>query len=80
MATVRSEAGAASGMPAWAEEEWKTAILRMKGTAAALRLWQRVLTDEDRRRLGGDLEEAYVQHCGAVGMWRHLRGVSVPRA
>ncbi len=80
MAMVKSVAGAASGMPAWAREEWQTAILRVKGPLAAIRLWERVLTEADRRRLGGDMERAYAQHGGAVGMWTHLRGVSVYQA
>ncbi|MFM8273059.1 MAG: hypothetical protein ACKODX_12095 [Gemmata sp.] len=79
-ATTQPPTGTGGTMPKWAEDEWQTAYLRVKGTAAALRLWDRVLTAEDRRRLGGDLEAAYARHRGAVGMWRHLRGVSLPRA
>lgn len=80
MAKVGSTADAVDGMPAWAKEEWTTAFQRVKGAAVAVRLWERVLTEADRRRLGGDLEAAYALHGGAVGMWRHLRGVTVPRA
>jgi hypothetical protein len=79
-ATTQPPAGAGGTIPKWAEYEWQTAYLRVKGTAAALRLWDRVLTADDRQRLGGDLEAAYARHHGAVGMWRHLRGVSLPRA
>lgn len=80
MARTQPTAGVGIAFPKWAEYEWQTAFLRVKGSAAALRLWDRVLTAEDRRRLGGDLEEAYTRHSGAVGMWRYLRGVSLPRA
>lgn len=82
MATVTTQPSAALGgaIPEWVKLDWQTAYLRVKGTAPALRLWHRVLTEEDRRRLGGDLEEAYARHKGAVGMWVKLRGVTVPRA
>jgi hypothetical protein len=82
MATATTQPLATSGdaIPGWVKEEWQTAYLRVKGTAAALRLWHRVLSEEDRRRLGGDREAAYARHRGAAGMWMHLRGVSLPRA
>lgn len=79
-ATIQPPAGAGNAIPLWARRDWETAYLRVKGTAAALRLWDRVLSADDRRRLGGDLEAAYARHGGAVGMWRQLHGVSVPRA
>jgi len=79
-AMIQPTAGPEDEIPLWAKRDWETAYLRVKGTAAALRLWERVLSTDDRRRLGGDLEAAYARHCGAVGMWKHLRGVSVPRA
>jgi len=67
-------------LPLWAQRDWETVCQRVKGTTAALRLWERVLTTKDRQRLGDDLEKAYFRYRGAVGMWRQLRGVSVPRA
>lgn len=78
--TTQSPAPPWGALPLWAQREWKSAFLRVDGGQAALRLWHRVLTAGDRRRLGGDLDAAYTRYRGAVGMWRHLRGVSVPRA
>jgi hypothetical protein len=82
MATATTQGPAAPGdaIPEWVKEDWKTAYLRVKGTAPAARMWQRVLTPDDQRRLGGDLDAAYARHGGAVGMWIKLHGVSVPRA
>ncbi len=79
-AMVQPRAGSGDAIPLWVQRDWETAYQRVKGTAAALRLWQRVFTADDRRRLGNDLEAAYVQYRGAVGMWRQLHGVSGPRA
>jgi hypothetical protein len=79
-ATTQPQAGEWNALPEWVKEDWNTAYQRVRGTAPALRLWHRVLTAEERRRLGGDLDAAYARHRGAVGMWMHLRGVSVPRA
>lgn len=79
-AVTQSPARPVDAIPLWARRDWETAYLRVKGTAAALRLWERVLSADDRRRLGGDLEAAYAQHRGAVGMWVYLRGVSIPQA
>jgi hypothetical protein len=42
-------------------------------------LWECVLTQAERRRLGGDLEKAWRQG-GTAGMWMRLRGVAVERA
>lgn len=64
----------------WFEEELQTTYLRLKGAVQAERLWTRILTADDRARLGGDLETAYHEHGGAAGMWRKLRGVSLPQA
>lgn len=80
MATATTQHPAGDAIPLWAKREWDTASLRVKGTAAAERLWDRVLTAEDQQRLGGDLEAAYARYHGAVGMWMHLRGVSRARA
>ncbi len=81
MATMTQPPAPPGGaIPLWAQRDWQTARLRVTGKPAALLLWHRVLTEGDRRRLGGDLELAYDRYGGAVGMWVYLRGVSVPRA
>lgn len=60
-------------------QELRAQYLRVKSPAAALRMWERLLTEQDRKRLGGDLEKAYRAHSTA-GMWMRLRGVSLERA
>ncbi len=53
---------------------------RIGAFACAERLWERVLTNEERQRLGGDLQTLY-RECGtAAGIWKKLRGVSDRRA
>ncbi len=66
--------------PKWVEYEWQTAVTRVRGAPPAQRLWDLVFTPAERQQLGGDLETAYREHGSAVGMWRHLHGVSVPHA
>ena len=53
---------------------------RIMPIAAADRLWMRVLTAQDRKRLGGDLAECYTRLKGTAGMWMKLRGVNYDRA
>lgn len=77
---IQPTAGPGDEIPLWARRDWDTAYLRVKGKIASVRLWDRVLTAEDRQRLGKDLDAAYLRHRGAVGMWVFLHGVSVPRA
>jgi len=60
-------------------EELQEHYLRVKAAGSAVRLWERVLTPQDRNRLGGDLPTAF-QDGGTVGMWMKLRGVSGNRA
>jgi hypothetical protein len=57
----------------------RTQFLRIKAAVSAERLWTRLLTEEDRNRLGGNLEECYSKR-GTAGMWMELRGVSAERA
>ena len=59
-------------------EELKAAYQLVREAPSALRLWKRVLSPQDRVRLGGDFAKAYAAH-GTVGMWMKLRGVSFPR-
>lgn len=74
------KAGSADVIPLWARREWEAVILRVKGSVAAVRLWHHVLNPAERRQLGKDLDAAYARYRGAVGMWRHLHGVTVPQA
>jgi len=60
-------------------DELATQALRIKPWVSADRLWTRVLTEEDRQRLGGNLEESYPR-LGTAGMWMELHGVSAERA
>ena len=61
------------------QEELQAAYLRVSPGASALRLWERVLSEQDRARLGGDFQRA-LSEFGAIGMWMKLRGVSPQRA
>jgi hypothetical protein len=60
-------------------QELRTQYLRVKSPAVAMRMWERMLTDKDKERLGGDLDKAY-QKYSTAGMWMKLRGVSLERA
>jgi hypothetical protein len=62
-----------------AREELEANYHRIRAAVSAIRLWERILTEAERQRLGGDLEIAWRQH-GTAGMWMKLRGVSLPRA
>jgi|SRR5579884_3626471 len=62
-----------------AEEELDMNFHRIRAAASAARLWERVLSETDRRQLGGNLEVAW-RTLGTAGMWMKLRGVSLPRA
>lgn len=53
--------------------------LRIKAFVSAGLLWQRVLTERERKRLGGDLQQSFAK-LGTVGMWRRVRGGSKVRA
>lgn len=53
--------------------------LRIRPLAAGERLWERVLTEDDRLALGGDFLTAFGKYRTA-GMWAKLRGVSRERA
>jgi hypothetical protein len=61
-------------------DELQTQRLRIMPIASAERLWERVLTAEDRQRLGGDLALCYTRLRGTAGIWMELRGVSYERA
>lgn len=59
--------------------ELQTNALRIKAAVCALRLWEWVLTEDDRKRLGGELEDVWRRY-GTAGIWMKLRGVSRERA
>ena len=67
-------------LPERVVEELETQRLRVKSFTVARRMWEDVLTDEDRQRLGGNLEEAWRKWSGTLGIWMELRGVSPSRA
>src|ERR1700737_4793603 len=62
-----------------ADQELAANALRIRPLVAAERLWECVLTEEERQCLGGDFRTAYGRH-GTAGMWAKLRGVSGERA
>lgn len=54
--------------------------LQLRPYAIALRMWENTLEDEDRHRWDGNLENAWRDAGGTLGIWMRLRGVSVERA
>jgi hypothetical protein len=60
-------------------KELQALYLRVSPAFSALRLWERVLSEQDRAHLGGDFGSAYAE-LGTVGIWMKLRGVSPERA
>ena len=74
-----SEDANATSLDPQVVEALQTAYLRVKPAMTARRLWDRVLTADDRRQLGGDIEDCY-SRLGTVGMWMEARQVSSQRA
>lgn len=68
-----------TAMPLPLAREWQAHAVRIKAALCARRLWDEVLTQSERQRLGGDLEALYRRH-GTAGIWMKLRGVSLGRA
>jgi hypothetical protein len=56
-----------------AAEELETIALRLRPEFMAERLWNRVLTASDQRKLGGDLQKCYSELGGTLGMWIKVR-------
>ena len=54
--------------------------LKVNSFATAARLWERILTERQRRSLGNTLVEALQNHRNPVGMWRHIHHVTDQRA
>jgi hypothetical protein len=68
-----------SKRPTATEEALQLAAVRIQPINVALRLWERVLTDAERAKLGGDFEAAYAKG-RAVGMWMALHNTTKARA
>lgn len=79
LANVIAVANREHHFPAWVVRDWQEAMLRVTGPLPARLLWDRVLTADDRSRLGNDLHVAY-EAADAARMWMRLRGVSFPQA
>lgn len=60
-------------------DELRTAALRIRSNVVAFRVWERVFTEEDRQKLGGDIEQCWPR-LGTAGMWREARGGSLEQA
>src|SRR4051794_24022399 len=73
-----------SRKPAWASNpriltELQTQAFRIRAAVSAAQLWEQVLTQKERRRLGGDLQAAW-RNLGTAGMWMKLRRVPLELA
>jgi len=53
--------------------------LRVQNCAAAEYLWRSLLSPDEKKRLGNNLNEAYC-HGGTLGMWMRLHGGDAPQA
>jgi hypothetical protein len=63
----------------WVDDAFEDIELNVRLRISAEHLWNRNLNDHDRKRLGGDFEEAY-KSLGTIGIWAKLRGISRRRA
>ena len=59
--------------------ELNTARFRVEPAVVAGRMWRRLFTEDDRQRLGGNIEACWPR-LGTVRMWIKARGVSPERA
>ena len=75
-----SNAPSPSELPRNVIEELQLQLARVSAPMSAERFWERVLTEDDRQRLGGNLQAAYRERHGTVGMWMWLRAVAQPQA
>ena len=67
-------------VPDWARDELENAYRRVQNLTAAQRLWDRVLTEKDRRKCGGSLAAAWAADTGlTVGMYCTARGTTADR-
>lgn len=74
-----STAGQPAELPPKVKEELQTLYLRIAPKESARRMWDRLLTPAERRRLGNDFDAAFRTH-KTVRMWMRARGVSQIRA
>jgi hypothetical protein len=61
------------------KDELNAQYLRVQAPTAGALLWNRVLNNQERQRLGGNFAQAFAS-LGTIGMWRKLPRVSRPRA
>ena len=67
-------------VPEWARDELEKAYHRVQNLTAAQRLWDRVLTEKERRKCGGSLAAAWTADTGlTVGMYCTARGTTADR-
>lgn len=68
-------------VPDWVRDELQKAYGRVQNLTAAERLWNRVFTDDDRRKCGGNLAKAWTPATGlTVGLYCTARGTTADRA
>jgi hypothetical protein len=75
-----STASSQSALPPSVLEALQLQAHRISPIVSAKMLWDKVLTEDDRRRLGSDLYAAYNVRHGTIGMWMWLHNVNYPRA
>lgn len=61
------------------KEELQAQYIRVQAPASGELVWNRILNNQERQRLGGNFEQAFAS-LGTIGMWRKLRRVSRLRA
>ncbi|MHB9049232.1 MAG: hypothetical protein ACYC35_25210 [Pirellulales bacterium] len=62
-----------------ARDALQSQLLRVKSWKVAAMVWDRVLTPQERRKLGENAARCH-RDLGTVGMWREVRGGSETRA
>ena len=66
-------------LPRSVVDELRTASMRIRPAVVAARVWERLFTEDDRQRLGGDIQECWPL-LGTARMWREARGGSIEQA
>ncbi len=57
----------------------KRILCGIQSEHTAIKVWRRLLTEDERQRLGGDFGECF-RRLGTVGMWMETKKVSFERA